>query len=133
MSTITKTSIACGVLLALSALLFLMAQSRPVSGAAPDGERAAVATSSVSQSVTAGAVELLFATSSQCAARIVSTNAGEVKLTFSDHNGVRPTALAGFGQPASSTVAYDASVYGCGAVYVFPSYTGVLNVAETVW
>ena len=73
---------------------------------------ASVATSSTI-TVTAGTLVTAFATST-CASRIVTTNAEPIRFEFSDRDGFTLTSAVGHTQLASTTVAYDASVYGCG-------------------
>lgn len=96
-----------------------------------DGLQATVATSSF-RAATATTVQLLFATSSACTSRIISNQAGALKLTFNDKLGARPTAVNGVLQSASTTVVYDAEQYGCGAVYVYPYGTDTLTLVETL-
>lgn len=128
----TLQLIGIGTALFLTAVAFYFVQgSFLVRGSAPDGVPATVATSTVSQTVTAGTAELLFATSSDCAARIIGTAGGAIRLTFSDTLGARPTALAGHVQAASTTVAYDSGLYGCHAIWVYPYVTEPLTTTET--
>jgi hypothetical protein len=87
--------------------------------------------SSTSQTVTIATVRLLYATSSACTSRVISTQAGNIRLTFNDKLGARPTNVFGVLQTASTTVVYDAEQYGCGAVYVYPYETNTLTVLET--
>lgn len=101
----------------------------PNFGSGTPGTVTNVATSSF-QAVTAATAELLFATSS-CSTRVISTNGGEARLTFSDYKGDRPTSVNGVLQAASTTVTYEAEVYGCNALWVYPYATGVLNILET--
>jgi hypothetical protein len=99
-------------------------------GGTAEGVPSTVATSSF-QATTAGTARLLFATSTKCASRIITTQAGAIKLTFSDFLGQRPTAVEGHEQSASTTVAYPAENYGCNAVWVYPYGTNTLTVTET--
>ena len=75
-----------------------------------------------------------FATST-CAARIVTTNAQPVRFHFSDRDTFTLTTAIGHTQGASTTVTYDASVYGCGLWTVIsagPAGTdAVSQVSET--
>lgn len=66
----------------------------------------------------------LFASNPTCAARVVSTVANPIMLIFGDPvNGdlasTTVSALKGHVQAASTTVAYDSGLYGCGAVYAY--------------
>ncbi len=49
-------------------------------------------------------------------------------ITFSDNQGLVPSAQIGFVQAASTTVAYSNAVYGCGAfrIYSFVSASSTL-------
>jgi len=98
-------------------------------GSAPSGLPASVATSTT-VTATAGVAKLLFATSTNCAARSIGAQVA-INITFSDINGQRPTNADGHPQAASTTVAYDGGLYGCGAVYVFPLVTGVITGTES--
>lgn len=72
---------------------------------------------------------LVFATSS-CVARVISTTASPIMMTFTDAQGKVPTATFGVLQPASTTVSYDASQYGCGAVRIYSFVSGAITVQE---
>ena len=75
-----------------------------------------VATTSIASVGTTAST--LFATST-CAARVISTVEKPIMLTFSDYAGQTPTGTFGHLQSASTTVNYDAGLYGCGRVRVF--------------
>lgn len=128
MTTSLKLTGIVAALFITALALFLYQPTQPVQSSTWPGNVQRLATSSF-QSVTTIVPELLFATST-CSTRIISTEAGAVRLTFSDYLGERPTALNGFAQAASTTVVYEAETYGCGAVYVYPMTTGILTIAE---
>jgi len=98
-------------------------------GSAPSGLPATVSTSSP-YTVSIGTSVTLIATST-CAARIVSTGAGAVNLTFSDISGQTPSGTYGHWQAASTTVAYDSGQFGCGLVKAYGMSTGILTITET--
>lgn len=52
-------------------------------------------------------------------------------LTFSDYAGQTPTGLYGHLQAASTTVAYDSGLYGCGLMKVYSFATQQITVSET--
>ena|SRR3990167_8424930 len=81
-------------------------------GSAPNGLAATVATSS--QNVVTNATMQLTATST-CAARIITTGAVAIGLNFTKNF---DGSNMGLYQAASTTVAYDASIYGCGTLKV---------------
>jgi hypothetical protein len=51
-------------------------------------------------------------------------------ITFTDAQGKVPTATFGVLQAASTTVAYDASQYGCGAVRIYSFVSSAITVQE---
>lgn len=88
---------------------------------------ATVATSSPSAVTTTA--RTIFATST-CATRVISTRESAITLTFSDNQGVTPTATYGHVQAASTTVAYDAAQYGCNAFKAYSFTAQNLSVME---
>jgi len=97
-------------ILMLTSALFSKAPEISV-GSAVDGVNA-VAFTTASSSVGIYTASTLFASSTTCTSRVISTNQGAINLSF-DPN-FTPTATAGYAQPASTTVAYDSGIYGCG-------------------
>ena len=127
--TQTKTLLYGSVILAVLAIIYLFGTQTPHSlASAPSGLNATIATSS-SYSLTTTA-SVLFATST-CAARIITTQASPIMLTFSDYAGQTPTALLGHLQAASTTVAYDSGLYGCGLVKAYSFTTATTTVSES--
>lgn len=53
-----------------------------------------------------------------CAARVISTDFQPVRISFASLSSTTLSTSVGVYQAASTTVAYDASVYGCGYVTV---------------
>ena len=98
-----------------------------VYAAQPSGIAANVATTSNPLIGTTGAT--LFATST-CSSRVITTYASPIMLTFSDYAGQTPTATFGHLQSASTTVVYDASVYGCGRFQAYSFVSGSTTVSE---
>lgn len=98
---------------------------------APSGLPATVATTS--QQVITSTASLVFATSTtNCAARIVSATAsGHLMISFSDLQGIVPTATLGHIQATSTTVAYDSGIYGCGAMRIYSPVTQTITVTQT--
>lgn len=97
-------------------------------GSAPSGLQASVATTSVN--AVTNTQSLVFATSS-CSARIITTSASNIMVTFGDKQGVVPTGSIGHIQAASTTVTYDGGVYGCDALRIFSYATQNITVTET--
>lgn len=114
----------------LSLLVLFALRNDHALGSAPSGLPATVATSTEDQAVTAATAELLFATSTGCTNRLIGTDNSAIKLTFSDKEGARPTGEIGFPQAASTTVAYDSGLYGCGAIWVYSYGTQGLTITE---
>lgn len=94
-------------------------------GQAPSGLPSAAATST-SRLVGLAAVEL-FPEALNCATTIIGTKSEPIMISFSGvfdqvgNIGVASSSLSGsigFVQAASTTVAYDSGLYGCGAVFV---------------
>jgi len=112
---------------ALSAYI-LGINTMPAFASAPPGLPASVATTSAAAVSTTAST--LFATST-CNARIITTYADPVMLTFSDYAGQTPTATFGHLQSASTTVVYDSGQYGCGLVKAYSYGTQTITVTET--
>lgn len=100
-----------------------------VLGSAPSGLPSTVATTS-SPTVGTTAV-LVFATSTNCASRVISTRQDAIRILFSDYAGQTPSDTIGHVQAASTTVAYDSGIYGCNAVKIYSYATQVITVTET--
>ena len=94
-------------------------------GSAPAGIIARVATSS--PYVIGSTASTITATTS-CIARVITTKTQPILLTFSD--AYTPSSTYGHIQTASSTVAYDAEVYGCGLMRVQGMAADTITVTE---
>lgn len=117
------------IIVAVTAITVPLTQTRTAQGAAPSGLYSTVATSGpILVSTTASTV---IATSTSCAARIISTNNSAVKLTFGDADGDVPTGTNGIWQAASTTEAYDGGIFGCGAVKIYSYVAQTVNATET--
>lgn len=87
--------------------------------------------SSSSQVIPARAARVLFATSTPCTTRIITSRATPLMLTFSNYNNASPTGTFGHYQAASTTVAYEAGVYGCGLVKVYADVADTITATES--
>ena len=105
------------LVVALIALLLIQGRSSGTFGSDATIVPATIATSS--NIVVGTTASIAFATSSGCTNRVVTTYVQPVTLFFSDYKGQRPTKTTGQWQAGSSTVAYDAGLYGCGAMYMY--------------
>lgn len=74
----------------------------------------------------------LFSEKTSCASRVISTFGTPIVLSF-DSSVVNPSATNGHIQGASTTVAYDSGLYGCGAVVAASSATTTIATAEFVY
>jgi hypothetical protein len=118
------------IVLVVVVVLIVLLGRPPVLGGAPSGLSSRVATTSA---ITVGTTaQTVFATSTNCASRIITTAAQPIMLTLNDYAGHTPTGSFGHLQAASTTVVYDSGLYGCGAVkiYGFTANT-VITVTET--
>lgn len=95
-------------------------------GSAPTGLSATIATST---NPTVGTTALTVFATSSCAARIITTVASPIMITFSD--AFTPTATYGHLQAASTTVVYDSGQYGCGSVKVYSFVSSAISVSES--
>lgn len=94
--------------------------TQPILGGAGFNNRySVVATSSSATVGTSTKPTILFSASDTCSSRIISTTYQPIMLAFGRLS-VATTSLdqsIGHIQTASSTVAYDSDIYGCGRVY----------------
>ena len=122
------------VVIALIAYIFGL-QERSTFAAAPPGVPATMATTSQITigpgSGGDGVNEIIFATSS-CTARVISTVASPIMLSFTLSNGstTLPSGTSGLLQGASTTIAYDSELYGCGAVVAYGFSTSTISISE---
>ena len=121
--------IAAAIFTASFALALFMLTTQPVQGSAPSGLYATVASST--QRNASATASMLMATTSNCAARVVTTASSSVMLTFSDHFGQTPSAILGHWQAASTTEVYDAGLYGCGRFSVYSFAPQLITITET--
>jgi hypothetical protein len=117
-------TIVIGLILLLVGLMCLsFFQQTPQEASASRLPFANVASSSVSAVVGTTSVVVLFNTNNKCSARIISTVGAPIMLSFStstaDALRNQPNATYGIEQLASTTVAYDSALYGCGVVTAF--------------
>lgn len=125
-----KLSIVLAVAVAGLLVYFAIAKSTDDGyiGAATSGLAAGVA-SSTEQTVSTSAVTI-FATSSNCVNRVISTNASDIKLTFTQKEGRSPDSDTGVVQLASTSVAYDSGLWGCDAVQAYSYSSQVIELIE---
>ena len=119
-----------GILLAVFSLVYSFStlDTKHAEASAPSGLPATVATTS--QTTLSTTALTLFATST-CAARIITTSAQPIMLTFSDVQGSVPTGSFGTIQSASTTVVYDSGQFGCGAIKGYSFASQVITLVES--
>lgn len=103
----------------------------PKSGSAHPGLAASVATTSNPTVTTSPSLAVATTTGGNCSARIITTYAQPIMITFSDVQGKVPSGTFGHYQPASTTVAYDSGLYGCDAVRIYSFASQAITVSET--
>ena len=92
-------------------------QTQQVKGAAFPGSYAYISTSSTRTVGPASNGTLIFTANDSCHSRVISVYK-EVTLSFASTT-FMPTATIGHIQSASTTVAYDSGIYGCGEVWAY--------------
>ena len=128
------------ILVALAGLVvFAFWKSQPVQGAATSGSQTTYATSSTLQ-VGPNYVQVLSIAFENCTSRTISTGPTAIRLSF---GGISATSTAtstaqinsdvGLWQSASTTVAYDGGLYGCGFVGVIGQNTSTSTVTLEVF
>lgn len=123
--------LAIGVIVALMIANVLMQSAKEAHAAAPSGLMSSVATSSNPTVTTTPSLVFATTTGSGCAARIITTGASPIMITFSDNQGKVPSGTYGHLQAASTTSAYDGGLYGCQAVRIYSFVSGTISVTET--
>ncbi len=114
-----KTKIVIGILallcLFIGGVLFNSYNAR---ASAPSGMATLVASSTVKAIVGPQNATTLFSANVDCTSRIITTYANPIMLTFATSSAlastVEPTGVFGHLQAASTTIAYDSGIYGCG-------------------
>lgn len=105
---------------------FISINTKEIQGGAPSGLYAG--TSSIDDvifaSTTAGT---LFQATANCTSRVVSTASTTIQISFGSST---PSATRGAWQGASTTVAYDGEIYGCGYWRVYGFQNGAISVWE---
>lgn len=110
----------------LVGLIFLLAlvgvyslSARKTTGVLGGFQNGTVNVVATSSRLTVGTTAISVFATSTCASRVVSTTGKPIMLTFSDYANHTPTGVFGTLQGASSTVSYDAGLYGCGLWKVY--------------
>lgn len=123
-----------GVILILGGIVGgMMMRNEPVKGASFPGSFAANASSS--RLVFSGSDNsiTLFATTTGCVSRIITTATSSISFTIDGTYNPTGQGSGGFGhiQEASTTVAYDSGLWGCGRWKTYPNPGGtVVNATQ---
>lgn len=101
-------------------------------GGATPGTPSHIATTSL---ITLGPDEewLIFSQTNTCSARIITTESSNIRLGFGTSTYAASTTVTnatGHLQPASTTVAYDSELYGCGYVVGQANATTSIRVTQ---
>ncbi len=131
-----RTGIIATAVVAIVFMVYLTLQETKVAFAsAPSG---LPATETIATTTLVGPQQniQLFAKSGTCSSRVVTTVGSGIMLIFADPSGgdVSSTTLSGqkgFLQAASTTVAYDSGIYGCGRVFGYGFSSTTINLMET--
>lgn len=123
-----------GVIAALLGTGYLLVHTNDAVGESFTGTATTVS-SATTTTVGPDTVVTLFARNSQCNSRIVTTNEDAIHISFQDVTGFGSTTLstnAGHYQAASTTVAYDSGIYGCGHMTALGlTASGTVTITET--
>jgi hypothetical protein len=130
MNVLTKTLITVLVIVALSVVAVVTQTAFTAQGAAPSGLPAVVGTSTT-QHLVAATPTLVFPTSTNCAARVITTASSSIQISFSDKQSLVPGVTAGHMQAGSTTVAYDSGLYGCDAVRIYSWTAQKITIQES--
>lgn len=114
--------------IALTALLVMQVQDLSL-GSAPSGLPSTVSTSTAQ--IVTGSAGIIFATSTNCASRVISNPEGAIIMTLSDRIAQTPTLVFGVFQATDTSVVYDAGLYGCGLWKAIGFITGNITTVET--
>jgi hypothetical protein len=135
--TINKTvvGLVLAAMLALVAGALLISSTKDAYGAAFTGQ-AAYLTVATTTSLSAGIAATVLPANPTCRARVISTT-GEsaIMVLFGDSvtadlSSTTMSGSKGHWQAASTTVAYDSGLYGCGKLYVRAYAATTLTVSE---
>ena len=116
---------------AAAAVIFaLRVEPQEVQGSAPSGLQLNLATSSLI--ALKPTPILVFATSTNCGSRVITSTSTEILIQFGDIASSTATDIIPFAhkQFSSSTVEYDSGIYGCGAWRVQGITAGRIHVSE---
>ena len=124
-----------GMTLVLATVVaFSVIRVAPVFASAPSGLPSTVATTSqILVGPGVGMEKILFATSTNCASRIISSVVSPLMLQFTLAFGstTLPNGTSGHLQAASTTIAYDSGLYGCNAVVAYAFSSTTISISET--
>lgn len=130
MNTLKISAISLAITATILAIVYMFVSNiQPAVASAPSGLPATVASTSA-PTLTGGTAVGLFATSTGCSSRAITTKAGYLMLTFTNKNGQTPTGDLGHYQAASTTEIYDSGLWGCGFVKALSNVTQVVTISD---
>ena len=102
-----------GAILVVVLALFLR-EANTATGASPGHLPANIASTTT---FSLGTTAVRLSATSSCAARLVTSKASAIHLTFSEGDPQRPTAELGYFQATGTSAVYPAENFGCGTMY----------------
>lgn len=110
---------------------FFLSQIQLALGSAPSGLHTTVATSSTITVGPANNNTVIFATSSNCTARVIASRGYSLMLRFTNAYGSTTLSGAlGYPHATATTVVYDAGLYGCDAFVAYAQASATIDVIE---
>lgn len=129
--TIKNIYIVLSALTLLGAAVFIAFQAQQSFGESFTGTATNVV-SATSTAVGPDTVVTLFSVNALCDNRIVTTKDEAIRLSFRTIDGFAATNVVGHLQAASTTVAYDSGLYGCGAMTAIGlAASSTITISET--
>lgn len=133
---LTVSAMIAALIVTMIASAFILADMRIASASAPSGLMSRVATTStIAVGPNVNTVPTSLFGTTQCSSRVISTASENIYLSFAS---VGSTTISvsgypklGFVQLASTTVAYDSGIYGCGLVSARAVATATITIMET--
>ena len=136
----TYQNIIAGLLVfifAFAMALWVISLTQKAESSAPNGMRTLISSSTVKATVGTTTITL-FDANSACTSRVVTTYAQPILFTFATSTDldqtVEPTLVFGHIQAASTTISYDAGIYGCGVMQAisYPASAGVPSTTISI-
>lgn len=125
-----KTTILLGI---ITAILVVIAYEVAPPAQVPtlgNGDASLIANYATSSAIVVGTTASTVLATSTCQARIITVpGTSAIMMTFNDK--YTPTGSFGITQAASTTVAYNSGIYGCGALKIFSFAAQNITVTDS--